>query len=128
MSVVNEKAYGQSNAHDGGSSDGSPLTSVQSVNVMARVGIDILSRGTSARDMKDQVLLALNSDYAEAQMGLNSFFLGKGPTSFVNLSQVDGAAIPYRFHIELNVQYAVTKSTLVPYFDTFETPEVTINP
>jgi hypothetical protein len=128
LSVVSEKAFGQTNSHDGGSSDGDPLTSVQSVNIMARFGIDILSRGTSARDMKDQVLLALNSDYAEAQQELNSFFLGKGPTSFVNLSQVDGAAIPYRFHIEVNVQYAVSNAIVVPSFDSYDTPEVTTEP
>lgn len=128
ISVISEKIFGNSNAYTGGSSAGDPLTSVQGVNVQARIGIDILSRGTSARDRKDLIPLALKSDYAEAQQELNQFFLGIGPTSFVNLSQVDGAAIPYRFHIEVNVQYAVTKATLVPYFDTFETPVITTEP
>lgn len=128
ISVVSERAFGQSNFADGGASDGDPLTSVQGVNIQARIGIDILSRGNSARDRKDEVLLALNSDYAETQQELNQFFLGKGPMTFINLSQVDGAAIPYRFHIEVNVLYAVTKRTLVPYFDTFETPTVTTEP
>lgn len=128
LSVVSERAFGQSNFHDGGASDDSPLTSVQGVNIAARIGIDILSRGTSARDMKDQVLLALNSDYSESQQELNQFYLGRSSTSFVNLSQVDGAAIPYRFHIEANVQYAVSKTTTVPYFDTFETPDIVTEP
>lgn len=124
LSVVSEKAFGQSNYHDGGSSGEDPLVSVQSVNIAARIGIDFLSRGPAARDTKDKILLALNSDYSESQQELNQFYLARIPINFINLSQVDGAAIPYRFHLEVNVQYAITHETLVPYFDNNFMPQV----
>lgn len=102
---------------------------VQETNFMAMVDINILSRDISAFNRKEEVLMALNSTYAEQQQEGNSFFIGKLPPGarFTNLSHVDGAAIPYRYQISINMQYAVTKSKAIPYFDTFQTEQVTIN-
>lgn len=101
----------------------------QSTNVMATFGVDIISRGPEARDQKELVLMALFSQYAEQQMEKNCFFIGKLPAggSFTNLSNPDGAAIPYRFHFDINVQYAVKKSKAVDYFDEFEDFEILTN-
>lgn len=95
---------------------------VQSVNMQATVDIDIISRGPEARDRKEEVILALNSVYAEQQQEANSFYIAKLPAGsrFVNLSNVDGAAIPYRYRISINMQYMVKKTQAAPYFDTFE--------
>lgn len=102
---------------------------VQSVNMLATVDIDIISRGPEARDQKEQVILALNSVYAEQQQEANSFFIGKLPpgSQFVNLSNVDGAAIPYRYRISINMQYMIVKTQASPYFDTFENAEIVIS-
>lgn len=108
--------------------DGSIVT--QSVNMLATLDIDAISRGPAARDRKEEIVMALVSTYAEKQQQGNSFLIGKLPpgSRFVNLSVVDGAAIPYRFRISVNMQYAVTKSKAVDYFDTFQTEQVTIEP
>lgn len=101
----------------------------QSINMMSRVDIDIISRGPAARDRKAEVLMAVNSVYAEQQMEANSFLIGKLPprSQFVNLSMVDGAAIPYRYRISLNMQYSVGNNQAAPYFDTFEEPTVVVD-
>lgn len=101
------------------------MTATQSVNMLANLSIDILSRGPAARDQKELVLLALSSPYAQQQMELNSFFIAPLSTGFVNLSQIDGAAIPYRFNISANLQYFVSITTPVSYYDTFAQPTVT---
>lgn len=103
---------------------------VQSVNVLATLDIDVMSRGPDARDRKEEIVLALNSIYAQSQQETNSFYIGKLPPGgrFVNLSFIDGAAIPYRFRISVNLQYAVTKSKAVPYFDTFANVSITTEP
>ncbi len=103
--------------------------SEQSVNVMASLDIDVISRGPSARDRKEEVIMALNSNYAESQQEANSFRIGGLPPSgqFTNLSSIDGAAIPYRYHIGVNMQYAVTKTQAVPYYDTFADPSLHTN-
>jgi hypothetical protein len=100
---------------------------VQSTNYQALISIDILSRGPIARDQMELVTLALGSNYAESQMELNSFNIALLPTSFVNLSEVDGAAIPYRFNISAQLQYFISKTAPVSYFDSFQNPEVIPN-
>ena len=106
------------------------FNSVQTLNVMATLGIDVISRSNEALFRKEEVLLALASDYSQFQQNANSFNIGRLPSNsdFINLSVIDGAAIPYRFRISVNMQYVFTKTQTVPYFDTFQTPEVTINP
>lgn len=102
----------------------------QRVNLLATLDIDIISRGPAARDRKEEIILALGSIYSEAQQEANSFSIGRLPPGgrFVNLSMIDGAAIPYRYRISVNMQYGVTKSKAVPYFDTFEDVPITTNP
>lgn len=102
---------------------------IQSVNMLATLDIDIMSRGAAARVRKEEVVLAFNSVYAQAQQEANSFYIGKLPPGgrFTNLSIVDGAAIPYRFRISVNLQYSTTKQKAVPYFDTFQDVPVTID-
>lgn len=108
----------------------SGLNSNGVVNMMATVDIDIISRGPAARDEKEQVLIALMSVYSEQQQEANSFHIARLPVSgkFINLSQIDGAAIPYRYKISFNMTYGVTKLKPVPYFSDFRQPSVVTNP
>ncbi len=92
------------------------------------LGLDIISRGPAARDQKELVIAALNSNYSEQQQEKNAFYIGKISTGFANLSNIDGAAIPYRFHISCAFQYTVTVSQAIPYLDSFQTSVVDINP
>lgn len=127
ISVPSAKPFANTVKTDG---SGSGLKAIQVVNMLATIDIDILSRGPAARDRKEEVVLAFNSIYAQSQQEINSFYIGKLPPGarFLNLSEVDGAAIPYRYRISVNLQYAVTKTKAVPYFDTFENAAVTTNP
>lgn len=122
IGVVSSKPFGNTNRFRGSSG-----TSQQSINMLDTISIDAISRGPAARDQKGLILLALNSDYAESQQELNSFFIGKLPLNgrFQNLSEIDGAAIPYRFRIEVTLQYFVTNVQSVQYYDEFEDVEVT---
>lgn len=119
VAVASCKPFGNSNR-----TATSGLASNQYVSMSALVDIDIISRGPAARDRKEEVILALQSNYARQQQDANSFYIGKLPTSFLNLSNVDGAAIPYRFKISVNMQYAFVKNPNTPYFDAFSVEEV----
>lgn len=90
--------------------------------------IDIISKGPEARDRKEEVVMALNSQYAVQLQELNSFSLATIPTAIRNLSSVDGAAIPYRFNFSVNLLYTVTKQQPAEYFDTFDAPELLVDP
>lgn len=107
---------------------GSNLTANQFTTFQATVDIDIISRGPAARDQKELVLMALLSNYSLQQQRANAFTIARVPVGFQNLSFVDGAAIPYRFRISMNMSYSVAATQAVPYMDEFETPELVFNP
>lgn len=127
VGILNMKPFGNTTPLDG---SGSGLSSIQSVNTLATLSVNIISRDTSALRRKEEIILALNSIYSQSQQELNSFYVGKLPpgSQFVNLSEVDGAAIPYRFNISVNIQYFATLPKEVPYYDDFSPAVVTTEP
>jgi len=120
IAITSCKPFGNSNRPV---SNGGSLDADQSVNMLASIDINIISRGPAARDRKEEIVLALMSNYAQRQQNANCFYIGKLPTSFLNLSQVDGAAIPYRFNISVNMQYAVCKVKPTEFYNDFESVE-----
>lgn len=122
VGILSCKPFANSNIFDGSGN------SIQSTNFLANLSLDIFSRGPDARDRKEEVIMSLNSFYAQSQQDANSFFIGKISNSFVNLSQEEGAAILYRFNIGVNIQYMVTKTKPVPYYDTFQGASVVVEP
>lgn len=125
IAVMSCKPFGNSNRPD---SSGSGLDAEQFASFMATLSVDILSRGPEARDRKEEVILALKSNYAQSQQEANSFYIAPLSTAFTNLSEVDGAAIPYRFNISVNLQYAVKKSQAISYYDDFADVAVVTDP
>lgn len=127
VGVVTCKPFGNTVKPD---TSGGGVNEIQSVNMMATLSIDLISRSTEALRRKEEALMALASYYSQSQQQANSFFVGKLPpgTQFANLSTIDGAAIPYRFNIAINIQYFVTKIKSTPYFDDFENAVVTVQP
>jgi hypothetical protein len=123
VSTVYCKPFSNTNSFNG-----STNSSEQSTNFQALLGVDIISRGNEARYRKEEVIMALNSTYAQQQQEKNGFYIGKISTGFVNLSQEDGAAIPYRFNISVAIQYSVSKNKVISYYDDFENVEVTTEP
>lgn len=123
VSVLSCKPFGNTNSH---AVSGGNLNSNQSVNMYAQLQVDIMSRDRSAVLRKEEVLLALASDYAEQQQNANSFFIGKLPpgAQFSNLSVQDGAAIPYRFAIGVSMQYAWVKTQTNGYMVPSASPTV----
>lgn len=118
------KPFGSIISYDG---SGSGLNSNQSVNMLSTVDLDIISRGPAARDQKELVLMTLNSVYSEQQQEINSFQISRLTTNFINLSDVDGSAIPYRYRLSFQMTYAVQTTKPVSYFNVFQTPTEVVN-
>lgn len=119
------KPYSNTFTMDG---SGSGLQGTQYTNFQATISIDIISRGIEALNRKEEVLMALASYYCESQQELNSFNISLLSNNFINLSGVDGAAIPYRFNISVNLQYAMAKAQDIAYYDEYQTPEIITDP
>lgn len=105
--------------------NGSQLQEQQSLNVQATLGIDIFSKGPEARDRKEEVILALKSTFSQQIQEKYGFYIATIPTAFVNLSEIDGAAIPYRFNISVAIQYTSIKTKTISFYDKFADTIVT---
>jgi hypothetical protein len=119
------KPFGSANFFDGATD-----SQVISTNCYAEAQIDLYSRGPEARDRKEEVILALASNYAETQQELNGFHIARVPTGFSNLSILEydsGTAIPYRFTITVGIQYQVKRISSTQYYDTFSDPSLISN-
>ena len=122
VGVQNSKPFGVSRRYV---PSGGGLTELVSVNMLANLSIDIMSTGPDARDRKEEILLSLSNTYSQQQQNKYSFYVAPLTNSFVNLSEVEGAAIPYRFNLSVNVQYFIQTTNGVEYYDTFTDTVIT---
>lgn len=124
VAVPQCRPFGNSNVFNGTTN-----ASDQFVAMGALLQIDATSRSAEARDRKEEIILALNSDYARRQQNANSFYIGVIPPhhGMISVDNPDGAAIPYRYRISVNIQYAVSKSVPASYFDSFSSAQTTVN-
>lgn len=124
LGVLSAKPFGVSRSYDG---SGLGLGEIVSVNMQATLSIDIMSRSEDALVRKEEVILAMMSTRSQQAQEALGYMLARLPSSFVNISEIDGAAIPYRFNISVNVQYFVKKTQSVDYYDDF-TDAITVEP
>ena len=93
----------------------------QTTNFQAQYSIDIESHSLEALQRKEEVIMALRGQYAQNQQTLNGFKIAGVATSFVNLSELEGSAIPYRYNITMNVLYAkIFVDQAASYYDEFD--------
>jgi hypothetical protein len=122
LSVASTKIISNSNFTD---VSGPNAQQIQSASCAALIDIDIKSRDTSAMDRKEEIVLAVNSVYAQQQMEANNFSILINTTDgFKDLSGIDGSAIPYRFRASFKMFYATYKITPIQYFDTFSPVQI----
>ena len=84
------------------------------------VDITIYSKTDEALLRKEEIIHALFSDYSKRQQELNSFSIGKLPTGFVTLNNVEGSSIPYAYNLTFNLHYVSSSKKATTYFDKFE--------
>ncbi len=101
------------------------LAEEQTTNFQCTLIIDVMSKGPIARDRKEEVILALGSTLSQRTQEENGFYIAPISSSFVPLSSLEGAAIPYRFNISVAIQYKTSKSKQIAYYDTFTDTVIT---
>ncbi len=89
----------------------------QSVTMLENIQIDLMSIDTSALDNKEQIILALHSDYAQKITETNIIRIFRIPSQFNDISQVEGHGILNRFTMTITVNAVYTKNKVVDYFD-----------
>jgi hypothetical protein len=98
----------------------------QCVNMQEIYQVDIFSADSSARIRKHEIVMAFQSITAQQACEENAFKFGQIPSSFVDLSEVEGSARLNRYSITFNVTRAYGKETPVAAFTVFQNPPKTI--
>ena len=101
------------------------LYEYQSIHNLANYSIDLFSRGPEVRDMRDQVLMALNSTYSQQIQEEYSFQIARNSFQVTNTSEVEGVAELNRYSISFNVTYMSETSKNIDYFNIFTKEVIT---
>jgi hypothetical protein len=105
------------------------LVEVQSVNQQETYTIDLMSRDSSARVRKQEVILALNSTLCQQMMEQYNFKIANLPATFNDVSALEATAILNRYQLAFNTLVVYRKVKSVQFFDSFQIPpEVHTNP
>lgn len=101
------------------------LVEYQSVHNLASFAVDVFSRGSGARDMRDQAIMALNSTYSQMIQEANGFQIARNSFNVTNTSEIEGVAELNRYTISFNVTYMSEATRNIEYFDTFTKEVIT---
>ena len=109
---------------------GGVYTEVQLINTQEIVAINIFSRNQEAELRKEEVLMAINSLYAQASQEVNGFKIAR-ISPIENLSALEGAAMLTRYEISLVVFAWTRKAKTAAFYDSFtgqvKTEQITKN-
>ena len=93
----------------------------ESITTLTQEGytINIISRDDEARQRKEEVILSLNTNFAQDQQELYQFKIAQISNSFRNVSELEGAAMINRFAIDISLlaRYEIIRD--VEYYDSF---------
>ena len=81
--------------------------------------INVISKNDEARQRKEEVIMALNSNFSQEKQGLYQFQIARISNSFVNVSELEGAGMLNRFAINISLLAHYNKTINTPYYDDF---------
>lgn len=96
-------------------------------NFSGPVDIHLISRDLSALNRIGEVVMALDGPYSQAQQSANSFYIARIPHNIVDISGVDGDAIPFHFVVSVEVQYKTSKVFGSDYYGSVPIPQIVVN-
>ena len=110
------KVIANVNRYDG---DGVNTKEVQEIIMQREISVDIMSRNDEARNRKEELIMALNSDYSQQKQGENGFRIFSHSFSFVDVSENEGAARITRYRMSLFLHVKYSKEKAIDYYSSF---------
>lgn len=101
------------------------LMEYQSVHSLANYSIDVFSRSSGARQIRDLAAMALHSTYSQQIQEAHGFNIARNSFQVTNTSDVEGTAELNRYSISFNVTYMSETSKPIDYYDTFTKEVIT---
>lgn len=96
------------------------VTENQCINVLENISVDILSRDSSARLRKEEIILAFNSVYSKQQQELYQFKIFVQTINFIDVSELEGSSRLNRYQALFNVMTSYRKSKEIDYYNQFD--------
>lgn len=121
VAFLGGRPYGSSREYHM-NADESALIEAITINKREDYSINIYSRSDEALNRKDEVVQAFNSTFAQQLSEALSIKMSLLPISFVDLSQLEGAARIYRYNLTIPVLCAKTTERVTQYFNPPEIP------
>jgi len=100
---------------------------IQSTAMLHEIMIDALSFDSSARIRKEEIVMALNSVFAQQQLEAELMKINGIPTSFVPTPDLEETKWLNRYRLGFHMNALYQKIKAVSYYDSFGTPAVTTN-
>lgn len=92
---------------------------IQEVVEFCSVQIDLMSYSNEARDRRAEVIMALNSFYAQELMEKEQFRIFEIPSRWVNMGRMFGGSEVNMFSIVITCNLTTRKIKNTSYYDTF---------
>lgn len=106
------------------------LIETVSTNVQELIAVEIFSCDDSARLRRREIIFALACQAAQNLQERYAFKIGRVPTSFVDASEIEGAARLNRYVLTFNVLRAYSQSNAVATYTEIQNPpqKILVNP
>lgn len=116
LSIISTKIIGVVNRPQDKESG---LSQVQGVTKNEMIQIDIMSEDSTARERNQEVIIYLNSLYAQQQCELYNIKIARIPLQINDLSELEGSSRINRYGITINVKSAFNKVVDAEYYNDF---------
>jgi len=100
-------------------------TSVRAIGDVEEIGttmsgqvvVDIYGPSFDVMTRQSEIIQAVCSSRSKDSQTAGGFLIAQVPSTFNDISGIDGAMIPYRFQITFGVQFITKKSKIIEYYD-----------
>lgn len=107
--------------------DPATLDEIQSVAMLHSISIDAMSFDESARVRKEEIVMALNSVFAQQHVSANLMRIGELPQSFVPVPELEETKQLNKYRLTFSMNALHQKVKPVEYYDQFPDPTVVTN-
>lgn len=126
--VVSEgpsRIIGNVNRFEPADPDAEPPTvdrEVKSVSKSTTYNIEITSKNTDAKYRKEEILMAITSDYSQQKQEENQIRISR-TSQILDLSFIEGGSSLHRYQIPVIINSVVIKEREITPYDKFQTPQ-----
>ncbi|MBW1812127.1 MAG: hypothetical protein JRJ39_00265 [Deltaproteobacteria bacterium] len=93
---------------------------VQTLATLENYNIDIMSRNLEALQRKEEVIMAMRSNFSQSKQVANGMMISK-IANLTDISGVEASARLFRFQCVVTLQASYTKEKVIEYYTTFPT-------